>query len=219
LVHAHREEGEGEDLQVQEVVEVFSHHLRVGVGEEELLAIDLEEVVEVVFLVDQEEVEEEELLDVDLEKVVVVEHLEGVEVAEGLDEHLEGVEVVEDLHVHQGEEAGVGVLLAQVEEAEVGVLLVQVEGAEVGVLLAQGEGVPLSVSLEGVPLSLSLEEEVDQNVSMEGEVAVVDAVELNVPLVVVVGHLNVLCWTRVEEVEVEHLTSILVAVAVAVVER
>jgi hypothetical protein len=214
---------------VQEVVEVFSHHLRVGVREEELLAIDLEEVV---FLVDQEEVEEEVLLDVDLEEMVVVEHLEGVEVAEGLDEHLEGVEVaegldehlegvevVEDLHVHQGEEAGVGVLLAQVEEAEVGVLLVQVEGAEVGVLLAQGEGVPLSVSLEGVPLSLSLEEEVDQNVSMEGEVAVVDAVELNVPLVVVVGHLNVLCWTRVEEVEVEHLTSILVAVAVAVVER
>jgi hypothetical protein len=206
LVHAHREEGEGEDLQVQEVVEVFSHHLRVGVGVEELLAIDLEEVVEVVFLVDQEEVEEEELLDVDLEKVVVVEHLEGVEVAEGLDEHLEGVEVVEDLHVHQGEEAGVGVLLAQGDGVE--------------------EGVPLSVSLEeevveeGVPLSVSLEE-VDQNVSMEGEVAVVHAVELNVPLVV--EHLNVLCWMRVEEVGVgvgvEHLTSILLVVAVAAVER
>lgn len=176
-VHVHQEEGEeGHQaaLQVQEVGEVLSHHLQVGVGEVELLD-DLEEVEEEELLDANplEVVEEVEGLNEHLEGVVAEEdlhvHLEGAEVVEGLDENLVVVVVAgEDLHVHQGE--GEGVLLFQVEGAEVGVLLFQAEGVAVEVLLAQAEGLE-----EGLPTVL-LEEvvvaEVDKNASMEGEVVV-----------------------------------------------
>jgi len=110
-MHAHLEEGEEEGhqaaLQVQEVVGVLSHYLQVGVAEVELLVADLEEVVEVgLLVVNLEEEEEVELLALDLEEVVEVERQEGVEEVEGQGKHLEGVE---GLHVHLGEEVGVGV--------------------------------------------------------------------------------------------------------------